>query len=239
MATIFTMTAADIIQQCLLQQQWLDYQQTVDSTKQAQMLTALQSTIKRMGSKGLKVWTEQQITFPFIAGQRSYTLGPSGQVACDRPMRIDFALIRPVNGGSDIPLNALARQDYLMLGNKIQMGTPNSFFYDPKLVNGVLYFYLDPDLFNAENYTPYLYSRSQIQDIATVTSDMLFPQEWYDPLIWELAYDTRLMNKVPTEVCREIKETRDQYAKEAEDWDREYAPVEFGLDLQPGIYGNE
>lgn len=239
MSTTFAITASDIITQCLLQQQWLDYQQTVDSTKQAQMLMALQAMIKRWGSKGIKVWTEQQISFPFVATQSSYTLGPSGNVICDRPLRIDFALIRPVNGGSDTPLNPLARQDYLMLGNKTQTGTPNSYFYDPQLINGVIYFYLDPDVFNSAAYVPYLYSRAQLQDVSSISANMMFPQEWYDALIWGLAYETRLMNKVPKEVCMEIKETYASFLTDAEDWDREYAPVMFGLDLSPGVYGNE
>lgn len=239
MSTTFAMAAQDIINQCLLQQQWLDYTQTADSTKLAQMLTALQAMVKRWGSKGIKVWTVEQVTFSFVPGQYIYSIGPSGYVMTDRPLRIDFALIRPTNGGSDIPLNALARQDWLMLGNKTQAGTPNSYFYDPQLVNGNVYFYLDPDSFNSGAYNPYLYIRAQLQDIGGLTQTMMFPQEWYDPLIWGLAYETRLMNKVPREICAEIKETYATFLKEAEDWDREYAPVTFGIDFQQGCFGDD
>lgn len=240
MSTTFSVTAQQIIRQALLTQGWLDYTTvTIDATKYADMQLALNIMIKAWSSRGLKLWTIEELVFQMVNGQTTYDIGP-GAVAApgNRPLRIEQAFLRlqlPPNS-NDIPLTAMSRNEYELLGNKFSLGTPSSFFYDPQIPLGFISFYPTPNQFAQLNYAPHLFIRQDLQDVVMLTDTMQFPSEWYQALYYGLAAETWLMNQVPARVGSAIEAKAAYFVDQMEAWDREWVPVSFGLDYQGQSY---
>lgn len=235
MSTIFTINAEAMINSALRKQGWLDYQETADPTKLADMLEALNIMIKAWSSNGLKVWTIEDAIpagFTMIANQPAFAIGPSGaDITADRPERIEFMLLRNTAGTSnDINIWPMARTDYLLLGDKFTAGTPSSFFYDPQLPNGIINLYNPPSAAVVSQYLLHIYERRYIEDINSLTDYLDFPTEWIQCLVWNLADETAEENQIPEGKIGRINKKAMYYKEEMESWDREWTDVTFGLD---------
>ena len=102
-----------------------------------------------------------------------------------RPLKIlqRGNFIRDANG-NDAELIQLSRQEYNVYGVKTTAGKPNSFYYDPQLTNGYIYFYNVLDL---STYTARLQVQRQFFDMVGASDNFDFPQEWFGALKWGLA----------------------------------------------------
>ena len=106
-----------------------------------------------------------------------------------RPQRL-LELRRVDSSGSEIPLAEISRQEYLGLALKTALGTPTQYYYDPRLTNGMLYLWPEPD-----NVTSYIKGtmRRTIYDMDATTDDFDIPPDWFgclrDNLAAELAVE--------------------------------------------------
>jgi len=240
MSTTYNANAQTIINSALRLQGWLDYTQTADSTKLSNMLEALNIMIKAWSSRGIKLWTIENITIPLQANKTSYSIGPSGaDVTADRPLRIEDApTVLNLQSNNSYELFKMARYDYLTLGNKQDIGQPSNYFYDDLIPNGIFYVYVTPDANTAANFIIQAPIRRYISDLNSLTDNFDFPSEWYQCLRWGLAAETTLENQTPPQKADQIEKKSQMYIQMMEDWDREWASVSLAPDRRGSTSGS-
>ena len=184
---------------------------------------ALNLYIKQLQTKGLPLWLVEDLQVPMIAGQYVYQLGPTGDVICDRPLRVVMAFIRSPQQ-NDTTLQVISRQEYMQQGYKPSSGIPNQVYYDPQLGNGVLYVFNSP---NADGWTIHLQVQQPIQDILTPGAIPQFPSEWFNTLKFGLADQLALEYGVPAQVRAELAQRAAKYEEVMTDWSQEEASTSF------------
>ena len=112
-----------------------------------------------------------------------YTYATS--VRAYRPLRVTHAMSHDVVAGNDIRVEVIAHRDYADIGDKTAESYPNQLHYDPQLETGGFYFY--PRFSNGDKYLTVEYHRP-FEDFDSATDTPDFPQEWYLPLVWLLAW---------------------------------------------------
>lgn len=146
-----------------------------------------------------------------------------------QPIRVTRAYIVN-NGGSEYEINVVGRTDYWALGNKSSEGTPNQVYYDNQLDLGYLYFY--PRFSNGDNVIAIDF-HTQFEDFDAAGDTPDFPQAWYRPLVWGLAYELSPDYGVP------LPERKMMFAEvygpngvfeQALNSDTQYGSVYFGVD---------
>jgi len=189
---------------------------------------ALNLYIKQLQTKGMPLWLVEDLPVPMIANQYVYTLGPTGDIVCDRPLRVVMAFIRnPQN--QDTTLQVISRQEYMQQGYKPSQGIPNQIYYDPQLGNGVLYVYSNP---NADGWTIHLQVQQPISDILTPGSIPEFPSEWFNCLKFGLADQLSLEYGAPPQVRAEIAQRAMKLEEIMTDWSQEEADTFFSPDFR-------
>jgi hypothetical protein len=184
---------------------------------------ALNLYIKQLQTKGLPLWKVEDLQVPMVTGQSTYTLGPTGNVVTDRPLRVVMAFIRSQTG-NDTTLQVISRQEYMQQGYKPSPGVPNQCYYDPQLNNGVLYVYNTP----ADNtYTIHLQVQLPISDITNPNSVPEFPNEWYNLLKFGLADQVSLEYGVSAGIRQELAMRAKMMLEEMIDWSQEEASTNF------------
>ena len=140
-----------------------------------------------------------------------------------RPMRL---LDKPgavrrydIASGIEIPIGPpMARSDYQMLTNKSQSGIVNRVFYDPQLSTGYLYLWSPPR--TVTSLVKFTFQRP-IQDFDAAADNPDLPQEWIDPLVWNLADVLAMEYDVPAERADRISVRAAKYLSDVSGPDRE------------------
>jgi hypothetical protein len=184
---------------------------------------ALNLYIKQLQTKGMPLWLVEDLPVPMVSGQYVYQLGPTGDVVCDRPLRVVMAFIRSPQG-NDTTLEVISRQEYMQQGYKPSQGTPNQIYYDPQLTNGVLYVFNNP---NADGWTIHLQVQQPISDVLTPNATPQFPPEWFNTLKFGLADQLALEYGVPAQVRAEVAQRAAKYEEVMTDWSQEEASTSF------------
>jgi hypothetical protein len=195
---------------------------------------ALNLMIKQWMSKNYPLWCVTDVPFVVVQGQTSYLCGPTSPtpgLSTFRPLRVPLARIRYANTDPqlEVPLIQLSRQEYLLMGQKTAQGTPNSYYYDPQLGNGVLYLFLTPD---AEPDTVIMTCQRPIADVLNSTDNFDFPIEWLNALKYGLASELITEYYVPEAVASRIERRADSYLNDMLNWDQEEAPTFFQPDMR-------
>ncbi|MBR8073338.1 hypothetical protein KPA93_25090 [Burkholderia cenocepacia] len=202
-----------------------------DITNAAQALNLM---IKQWMTKDYPLWCVTDVPFTVQQGVTSYQLGPTStnaQLQAFRPLRIPMARLQYANTNPalEVPLVKLSRQEYDLMGNKTAQGTPNSFYYDPQLGNGVLYLFLTPD---SNPNVCILTCQRPIADVINSTDNFDFPIEWQNALKYGLASELLTEYFVPERVANRIERRAEQYLNDMLDWDQEDAPMYLQPDMR-------
>lgn len=167
---------------------------------------------------------------PTSASSGNYALAYT--TAISRPLKVPNARLYYLNGGNEIPMMVMSRQEYMDQPNKLSPGAPTQWFYTPQRDLGYLYIWPSPNLsFWAVRFTWY----RPLQDFFQPNDTMDFPQEWIAPLVWATARDCIGMFDVPPERQQYILAQAANYTDLAISYDRESEPIQFGMDWQYGI----
>ncbi len=212
------------------------------ATELTNALEALNFLVTSWQADGLQVWCQKIQTVTLVAGQDSYTCGPTGQIVIQRPTQISQAWLRATTGTQpvDIPLNIIDRQTYNALSVKNTSGTSNQLFYDPTYdlpggnfganTSGKFYLWPVPDSTVVANYNlMFVYTRP-IQDFNAVTDYLDFPQEWFNAIKWNLAHQIAFEYGVPVELLDRIKKIAEEEKARVMGWDTEKDSVFFQVD---------
>ena len=192
---------------------------------------ALNLMIKMWMTKNYPLWCVTDVPITVVQGLTSYQLGPGAAYSPFRPLRIPMARLQYVNQAPplEVPLVQLSRQEYDQLGTKTQQGTPNSYYYDPQLTNGVLYLYLTPD---ANPNVVIITCQRPIADVLNSTDNFDFPDEWMNALKFGLAVELLTEYFVPDTVAARLERRADAYLQDMLNWDQEEAPTFFTPDFR-------
>lgn len=193
---------------------------------------ALNLMIKYWMSKNYNLWCYSDVLFAPTVGQTQYQIGPANLLAPFRPLRIPSARLQytSVTPFLEVPLIELSRQEYDMLGTKQSAGTPNSYYYDPQTVNGLLNLYLNPS--QLPPYNVILNCQRPIADVLNGTDAFDFPIEWNLALKYGLAKELIPEYFVPDNVANRVEKRADEYLNEMLNWDQEDAATFFTPDYR-------
>lgn len=124
----------------------------------------------------------------------------------------------------------IARGDYYSLPNKAQTGTINQLFYDPQLGTGYIYLWNPPSTVrDLVKFTALL----PIMDFDSAADNPDFPQEWYDPLVWNLALEMAVEYDVPPQRYAIIQSNAERFLDDVGGFDREAESLMAQPDLGP------
>lgn len=143
------------------------------------------------------MWLKAFASLTLVAGQNSYLLGPGGTaqyypadtVTIDRPTRIS-GLRRLMATGQEVPLGwdngtPVSRSEWEMLPNKATTGTVVQAYYDPQLVNGILWVWPTPDTNVTDKILMTVDRPILVPTVDTDTVDL--PMEWINTITFCLA----------------------------------------------------
>ena len=150
-----------------------------------------------------------------------------------KPMR--FLDVRRRNEGSDIPVEILAREDWFDLADKSSSGSVTQVHYQPKTLDGTLYIWQQNG-----NVKDYLRCTVEypIEDFDSATDDCMFPSEWYEAIVYGLAWRLGTGGKfgIGTEQLFNLKALADQMFEDVNSFDQEYTYVQFFPDDSGAYY---
>ena len=206
-----------------------DTASTIDANIVTNSAQALNLMIKQWATDGIKIWTNVELTLPLVASQSSYTIGPTGDLVTDRPMKLVQAWLRntSVTPNIDTPLQILSREEYNVLGSKGSTGVTNSVFLLPGVTSSKIYVYLTPDTGTASNYSLHMIVQKQIDDVSSSSSVPDFPVEWYQALVWGLADQLALEFSLPAGHRQEIMAKAEMYREQVSSASVEYESTLF------------
>lgn len=237
--TSFTVTRDQLIKAALEDLSVLEEGGEPSATATQKASFAINLIIKSWQADGIKLWTIDNLVVPLVANQTLYTIGPdvSNDIVSDRPLKVIQGFLRntSVTPPVDIPMQALSRQEYNMLGSKASTGTMNSYFYNPKPTYGQLDVYLTPDSNTAINYDLYIVVQRPLMDMVKATDNFDFPNEWFLALKWALMSELSSTYDKTLQERQYIDAKAKFYKDDLEDWDVENASVFFVPDIRMGM----
>jgi hypothetical protein len=192
----------------------------------------LNMMIKAMQAAGVGLWLNTVYTQVLVAAAQSYSLGPaSTPTAIPRPLGVVEARLVDVNGNEQI-MSPMSRDEYMALPLKSSTGSPNQYYYDPQLVNGVFYAWpVATDLTSVIKMTV----RTPVQDFVNTDDTPDFPIEWADALHYSLAMRLLSVYDVPDKIANRVREMAAITLKDANDFDREQGvTMQIIPDMGPG-----
>lgn len=180
MSTVLTTTTTNILNDAFMM---IVPGQTISPAEKEDLRRILNLMMKAWQSQGY-LWKVADVTVTLTPGTASYQVGPAGAgtLLRVRPLQLKYAI--RTQGGIDIPVEVISRQEYKELPNKTQQGPVVSVCYDPQLTNGVLYVWYTGDTNNTTLVCTFA-DPIDIQDTNEDAPD--FPDEWIEPITYNLA----------------------------------------------------
>lgn len=174
---------------------------------------------------GTTVTLAAPMTGSAAGGNAVYTY----QVNIVRPLRVVSARRYNFVSAIDTQMAAFSRIDYRNQPNKTTTGTVTQWFYDPKGgANATGRFHVWPAPPDATNAVKFTWWRP-IQDFTTAANIPDLPQEWLDPLVWNLAYRMAPEFPVPSAQYSMVKEQATLTLQNVMGFDREPESYFFGF----------
>lgn len=178
-------------------------------------------------TQGLKLWLNQDLSVTLTAGTNLYTLGLTGTVVMNKPMRVIQAYC--VNTGNvSRPIMIISRDEWSRLSDRTNTGAINSIFVDKQQLTLDVYLWLTPDAVSATDIL-HLVTQYQVTNFTNLTEVMNFPQEWAMALRWGLADD--ICGGQPSAIMERCANRAKIYRDALEDWDVEDTATKFQPDM--------
>jgi hypothetical protein len=193
----------------------------------ANYLNRLNDLINFWQTQGLKLWLQTDLAVPLVAGQATYTIGPSGSVVMAKPTRVLDDGYYLDSSNIKRPLTLISRNEYMRLSNVIQTGAVNSYFVDKRQTDIAVSMWLVPDT-QAASGEVHLLIQQQVSNLVSLTDSMNFPFEWFLALRWGLADD--ICTGQPQAIMTRCQMKAAIYFNALEAWDVEDASTRFTPD---------
>jgi len=210
----------------------LDEDSDPSSSQLAGASRVLNKMTKAWQAYGLQLWKIKQASITPVASTYQYTIGTSGAVSMNRPLRIIEAYRRETSTVVDVSLTKMTREEYFDLSDKDTTGTPVNYYYDPKLINGVLHVWPAPDSTFASNYTIEILYQDPLEDFDASADEADFPQEWLEAVTYGLAIRLAPGTGIGIMERRELKKEANEALALALSFDVEDGSVFFQPDAR-------
>ena len=219
-------TPARIIEYAMKDAGLLQHGDSPDGEHYAEYGNRLNDIINLWQTQGLKLWLNQDLPVVLTQGVALYSLGLTGTVIMNKPLRIIQAYT--VNTGLVTrPLLMISRDEWSRLSNRTQQGAINSIYVDKQQLVLNLNFWLIPDA-TAATDTVHVIAQYQVANFAGLTDTMNFPTEWFIALRWALADE--ICTGQPQAIMDRCLMRANLYREMLEDWDVEDAATQFQPD---------
>jgi len=149
---------------------------------------ALNNLAKAWMADGMPLWKLETYDFSLTDAVNTYRIGTGQTLATDKPQKIIQAWIRETSSGLDTPLKMETLYDYNRLSNKSSTGRPIQLTYHPQRTFGDIYIYPTPDATIAAAFDVFIRYQAPYEDFDAAGNEPDFPQEWFQALIYGLAY---------------------------------------------------
>lgn len=189
-------------------------------------LDRLNDLINLWQSQGLKLFLDEELTVPLVAGKQLYSFRPLGDVAMPRPLLIKQAAYWESTDNSR-PLIPISRQEWTHLSSRTAQGSVNQYFADKLADRLDLYLWQVPDTIAATG-TIHVVVRKQAFNPVNLTDAVTFPPEWAIALRWGIADEVAFGQ--PEAVQARCQSRAQAYRQALEDWDVEDAETYFQPD---------
>lgn len=138
--------------------------------------------LKTWQADGVMGWTLTEGSLSLVASTASYAFSSGGAFTA---VPVDIQQMRVSHdGGSEIEMTPLSRDDYYRLPVRTSTGHPTQFFYDRQRDSGTLYVWPVPS--DGDFDVTFTYRR-RIMDMDASTNSFDIPQEWYLAVVSGLA----------------------------------------------------
>ena len=199
---------------------------TPNSEQMARGMERLNDVINFLQTQGLKLWTMLDQSVNLVESQQVYTLFPGGDVNITKPLRILQGYVLTTDDVKR-PIYPLSWDEWIRLSQTTQEGAISQFFVNKLYDRLTVSFWLVPDATEATN-TGHLLIEQQITNFSGLTETMMFPQEWFLTLRWNLAED--LATGQPDSIVQRCEQRAERYRVMLENWDVEDASTSFAPD---------
>lgn len=221
-------TPLSIIQDAYFDAGLIALGQAVNSEQIVMGMRKLTDLVNQWQTQGIKLWLNTDKSITLVAGTSTYTLGPAGNVAMVKPLRVLDAWFADQNGIRR-PINPLSWSEYVRLSTASQGGSISNYFVDKQASSLNVFFWNTPDTVAALG-TAHLLIQSQVTNFIAVTEVMNFPIEWRIALRWGLADE--IATGQPQAIMDRCQQRAQAYRTSLEDWDVEDTPVRFTVNVQ-------
>jgi len=143
----------------------------------------------------------------------------------DRPLKVIEARRRD-SSDIDTPIQMSSRQEYFDLSNKASQAKTTQFYFEPRLTNGKLYIWPAPD--GVSDVIKYSYYRP-LEDFDSATNEPDFPQEWIEPIKYNLAVRLAPEYGLDMQQRQWLKMEANEYLAGALSWDAAEESVYFQI----------
>lgn len=178
-------TAVDLITAALKKIRVLGKGDTMDDEDAQDSLNVLTMMLESWSISKLYVFEEALLTFPFVANQHDYTIGPGGNFDTPtRPLKLMSAYTHSI--GLDYPMSILtaATQWDGIMNKGIAVSYPNYVWYEQTYPLGTLHFFPGP---STSTSTVNLRFWQQLQDFPTLTTQIALPLGYKQAMTYNLA----------------------------------------------------
>ena len=210
-----------------------------DSETLANNMRRLNKLINYYMTQGLKLWLIEDLALTLVppisttVGVPLYTLGPSGTVVMQKPLRVIGGYYLDIYNNQR-PLIPMSYTEYKTLSNVVQPGSISSYAVDKQQSTLNVYLWNAPDAFTCSNGSAHLLIEQSVTNFTGLTDQMNFPIEWALLLEWGLA--DQISTGQPQTVIARAAAMSQKYQDAAEDWDVEDADTMFQPDQREMQY---
>lgn len=185
--TTFSMTRDEIIIDALGKVRAIDLESDAPEPYQiTRAARALNRIVKRLATPGTLLWVVNEVVVNLAKGKGTYTVGPDGDVATTRPLRVRDPRWRDISTNNDIPVQLKGRADFVALTDKTVLGRPTWVYYDRKIDEGELTVWPVPEDSKGQLR---ITADIPIQDFNNAGDTVHAPSYVYDYLVYALAAD--------------------------------------------------
>jgi len=132
---------------------------------------------------------------------------------------------------TELLMNPLSHADYYALPEKTVGGIPNQYYYDPQLDYGVLNLWARPN--DCAYRVHFTYERI-IDDMVNTDDNFDLPQEWLEPITWQLAVRLGVAFGKGKRVREDILPLAETMLRDLIEFDSELLSIQFQPDHDGG-----
>lgn len=212
MTTIYQLTGNQLITTAIGKLGVLAQNQNPTAEDLSKGLASLNLLVARLKTKGLQLWKRSELSFTMTVGNPTVSMGMGKTLNVPYATKLLQAYRQDSSGGARIPMEIKSREDYNMLPTN-SSGTPVQLTYQPFIDYGVISVWPTPV---DTNYTITISYQAPFEFFTTGLEVADFPEEYYLPIIYNLAVLLAPEWGIPPTDRNELKEEANLYLAEVE-----------------------